>query len=160
MDPTEFLEEDSEEGTEENEPPLHVYFDIEAQQDTGNHKPNLLVYQTSDGHEKVIHCSDCVSEFVEDPEVFTNDDKRKVIVIAHNLQAYDGYFVIKDYYPDGKEITQIRNGAKILEIKHFRIRFIDSLNFFQMPLSSFPKTFGLDPEISKGYFPHLFNTGK
>ena len=37
-----------------------------------------------------------------------------------------------------------------------RIRFIDSLSFFQMPLSAFPKTFGLT-ELKKGYFPHLFN---
>ena len=37
-----------------------------------------------------------------------------------------------------------------------RIRFIDSLNFLQMPLKDFPKTFGLD-ELKKGYFPHYFN---
>ena len=37
-----------------------------------------------------------------------------------------------------------------------RIRFIDSLSFFQMPLSAFPKTFGLT-ELKKGYFLHLFN---
>ena len=36
------------------------------------------------------------------------------------------------------------------------IRFIDSLSFFQMPLSAFPKTFGLT-ELKKGYFPHKFN---
>ena len=43
-----------------------------------------------------------------------------------------------------------------LEVKHDRIRFIDSMSFFQMPLSAFPKTFGLT-ELCKGYFPHKFN---
>jgi len=43
-----------------------------------------------------------------------------------------------------------------LEVKHDRIRFIDSLSFFQTPLSAFPKTFGLT-ELHKGYFPHKFN---
>jgi len=33
---------------------------------------------------------------------------------------------------------------------------MDSLSFFQMPLSAFPKTFGLT-ELRKGYFPHKFN---
>ena len=50
------------------------------------------------------------------------------------------------------------NGAKIvfMEISKLSIRFIDSLNFLQMPLKSFPKTFGMS-ELKKGYFPHYFN---
>ena len=44
-----------------------------------------------------------------------------------------------------------------MQVTHDRIRFIDSLSFFQMPLSAFPKTFGIE-ELKKGYFPHLFNT--
>ena len=53
-------------------------------------------------------------------------------------------------------VEQLRNGCKPLEVKHDRIRFIDSLSFFQMSLSAFPKTFGLT-ELRKGYFPHKFN---
>ena len=41
-------------------------------------------------------------------------------------------------------------------IPKLSIRFIDSLNFLQMPLKSFPKTFGMN-ELKKGYFPHYFN---
>jgi len=43
-----------------------------------------------------------------------------------------------------------------VEVEHDLIRFIDSMSFFQMPLSAFPKTFGLT-ELKKGYFPHKFN---
>ena len=43
-----------------------------------------------------------------------------------------------------------------MQLNFDRIRFIDSLSFFQMPLSAFPKTFGLT-ELKKGYFPHLLN---
>jgi hypothetical protein len=43
--------------------------------------------------------------------------------------------------------------------KQKQIRFIDSLSFLTMPLSTFPKTFGLK-ELKKGYFPHFFNTVK
>ena len=62
-------------------------------------------------------------------------------------------------------LHKIRNGAKILELEHYDIRFIDSLNFFAMPLKAFPSTFGLsyldangeEAYYAKGYFPHLFN---
>ena len=43
-----------------------------------------------------------------------------------------------------------------MQIKDYRIRFIDSINFVQDKLSNFPKTFGLI-ELKKGYFPHFFN---
>ena len=43
-----------------------------------------------------------------------------------------------------------------IEIPKLSIRFIDSLNFLQMPLISFPKTFGMNA-LKKGYFPHYFN---
>ena len=140
-------------------------------------EPQPSVYWTDEGDERVIPGEDCVKTFIQDLKEFTEEDTPKVIVIAHNLQAYDGYFVIKELYRDNKTVTQIRSGAKILEISHYDIRFIDSLNFFAFPLSDFPKTFGLklvkkdehgrlmrdeegnyieDP-LAKGYFPHLFN---
>ena len=43
-----------------------------------------------------------------------------------------------------------------MEIPKLSIRFIDSLNFLQMSLKSFPKTFGMN-ELKKGYFPHYLN---
>ena len=43
-----------------------------------------------------------------------------------------------------------------MEIPKLSIRSIDSLNFLQMPLKSFPETFRMD-ELKKGYFPHYFN---
>jgi len=64
--------------------------------------------------------------------------------------------VVHQYLQDNRVAEQLRNGCKLLEVKHDRIRFIDSLSFFQMPLAAFPKTFGLT-ELRKGYFPHKFN---
>ena len=182
-DPLEELMEDEDFLTEpprkrkQQKPPLHVWFDLEARQEDGTHQANLCVYQTDEGEERVLHGDNCVEAFIKDLKHFTEEDTRKIIVIAHNLQADDGYFVIKELYRDNKAVTQIRNGAKILEISHYDIRFIDSLNFFAMPLKDFPKTFGLklfkkdeagnlitdengnyieDP-LAKGYYPHLFN---
>ena len=150
-------------------PPIHIFFDIEAKQETGVHEANLLIYQDDQGQEKTFWGEDCVEAFIKDLKELTDRTQRRLVVIAHNLQSYDGYFIIRELYRDGKQLTQIRNGAKILEIEHYDIRFIDSLNFFAMPLKAFPKTFGLkyterntqgeevEAFYAKGYFPHLFN---
>ena len=90
-------------------------------------------------------------------DTLTEDDTRTVTVIAHNFQGYDSYFVVNEYHRQCGILNQIRNGAKLLPVTFDNINFIESLSFFQMPLSAFPKTFGLT-ELKKGYFPHLFNT--
>ena len=68
------------------------------------------------------------------------------------------YFVLKWLIDQGIKPYCIYNGTKIMfmEVPKLSIRFIDSLNFLQMPLKSFPKTFGMN-ELKKGYFPHYFN---
>ena len=98
----------------------------------------------------------CIRDFLEWLDTLTLNDTRQVNVLAHNFQGYDGYFVVQQYHSDNRIVQQLRNGCKLLEVKHDRIRFIDSMSFFQMPLSAFPATFGLT-ELKKGYFPHLFN---
>ena len=52
-------------------------------------------------------------------------------------------------------------GSKIMimKIKELKMTFVDSLNFLTMPLSNFPKTFGIK-ELKKGFFPHYFNIKK
>ena len=82
------------------------------------------------------------------------NDKFKVYTfIAHNSKGYDAHFILKWLISQGIKPYCIYNGAKIMfmEMPELRIRFIGSLNFLQMPLKSFPKTFGLD-ELKKGYF--------
>ena len=146
-----------EEEEEDDLPPLHVFFDIEAMQPQEQHIANLVVAETEDDDQPVCFPGNhCVRDFLEWLDTLTNHDTRQVNVLAHNFQGYDGYFVIHQYYGDNRIVEQLRNGCKLLEVKHDRLRFIDSLSFFQMPLSAFPKTFGLT-ELCKGYFPHKFN---
>ena len=142
---------------DDDSPPLHVFFDIEAMQPHEKHVPNLVVAETDEDDHPVRFPGDhCVRDFLEWLDTLTNNDTRPVNVLAHNFQGYDGYFVANQYHHDNRLIEQLRNGCNLLEIKHDRLRFIDSLSFFQMPLSAFPKTFGLT-ELKKGYFPHKFN---
>ena len=130
----------------------YMFYDFEATQNTGTHNVNLSIAQDFDGNE-YVHNS--IDEFCK---YFLNDKFKGYTFIAHNSKGYDSHFVLKWLIDQGIKPYCIYNGAKIMfmEIPKLSIRFIDSLNFLQMPLKSFPKTFGMN-ELKKGYFPHYFN---
>ena len=65
---------------------------------------------------------------------------------------------MRDLFERGFEEPKIvMNGRKVLKIDVGNIRFIDSLSFFQQPLSDLPNSFGFGDHVVKGFFPHLFN---
>ena len=130
----------------------YIFYDFEATQNTGTHAVNLSIAQDFEGKE-YIHNS--IDEFCKG---FLNDKFKGYTFIAHNGKGYDCYFVLKWLIDQGIKPYCIYNGAKIMfmEILKLSFRFVDSLNFLQMPLKSFPKTFGMN-ELKKGYFPHYFN---
>lgn len=84
---------------EEEKPPLHVFFDIEAMQDTGRHVANLVVAGTEEDDRPVrFKGGDCLKDFVQWLDTLTDNDQRSVTVVAHNFQGYDGYFVVNEYH--------------------------------------------------------------
>ena len=132
-----------------------LFFDFESTQEHGVHCPNLCVVHNEVGEVELFEGKDTVEKFCK--WLFT-EHHRDCIVIAHNFQGYDGYF-IKDYLiKNAIQYDVIYRGAKSLSVKVplYGIKFIDSLNFIPMALAKFPKTFGQD-ELCKGYFPHAFN---
>ena len=130
----------------------YMFYDFEATQNTGIHTVNLSIAQDFEGKE-YIHYS--IEQFCKG---FLNDKFKGYTFIAHNSKGYDCHNVLKWLIDQGIKPYCIYNGAKIMfmEISKLSIRFIDSLNFLQMPLKSFPKTFSMS-ELKKGYFPHYFN---
>ena len=132
-----------------------LFFYFEATQEHGVHEPNLCVVHDEVGEVALFKGKDTVKQFCE--WLLTKEHK-DCIVVAHNFQGYDGYFIIKYLVQNAIKYEYILRGAKVLsmEIPMFNIKFIDSLNFIPMSLAKFPKTFGQD-ELCKGYFPHLFN---
>ena len=132
-----------------------LFFDFEATQEHGDHRPNLCVVHDEEGEVRLFEGKDTAERFCK--WLFT-DEHKNCIVIAHNFQGYDGYFIIDYLIKNAIQYEVIYRGAKSLSLKVplYGIRFIDSLNFIPMALSKFPKTFGQD-ELCKGYFPHAFN---
>ena len=126
-----------------------LFFDFECTQDQegGIHKPNLCIVHNEAGDEWIFQGKNTNVDFCLD-----------CIVVAHNFQGYDGYFIQNYLNENGVKYEVILRGAKILSmtIPMFNIKFIDSLNFIPMSLAKFPQTFGMS-ELCKGHFPHLFN---
>ena len=149
-----------------------------------SHKPNLIVafeiiikHGVIDDPEgfvdnlnpKVFEGYDCVERYCEWVMEEESNVKQKhkskgykqTICIAHNSRGYDSRFVLK--YLDSKSLvphTIRANGGSSIQqiaIKNRKIIWIDSLNFFNQPLSQLPKTYGIKNTV-KGYFPHGFNT--
>ena len=132
-----------------------LFFYFEATQEHGVHEPNLCVVHDEVGEVGLFKGKDTVKQFCE---WLLTKEHQNCIVVAHNFQGYDGYFIIKYLVQNAIKYDYILRGAKVLSmtIPMFNIKFIDSLNFIPMSLAKFPKTFGQD-ELCKGYFPHLFN---
>ena len=132
-----------------------LFFDLECTQEGGVHKANLCIVHNEAGDEQIFRGENTTVDFCK--WLFTVDHQG-CIVVAHNFQGYDGYFIQNYLNKNAVKYEVILRGAKILSmtIPMFNIKFIDSLNFMPMPLAQFPKTFGM-PELCKGYFPHLFN---
>ena len=150
-----------------NEEPRYselLFFDFECTQEHDIHEVNLCVVYDEEGEVATFRGKNTVRDFCK--WLFTPEHDQS-IVIAHNFQGYDSYFILKHLDQEAIPYEVIYNGAKCMTLttkrkgkkrKQFavEIKFIDSLNFIPMPLARFPKTFGLD-ELCKGYFPHYFN---
>lgn len=137
-------------------PPLFVYFDIEAMQDTGIHVPNLVCAETNEEDTSFIfNGPTCIEQFLTWLQTLTQTDDteylRQVIAVVHNFQGYDSYFILEELYKQCVCPDQIANGAKILCMSLDNIKFIDSMAFLQMSLASFTKAFGLQ-ELKRGFF--------
>ena len=103
------------------------------------------------------HCIEAFLDWAQTSMQTNNPDvRRKVICIAHNFKGYDSYFVLEQCYAKYLKLDQLANGTKILSLSFAGLKFLDSLSFLRMALSSFPKAFGLC-ELKNGFFSHFFN---
>ena len=110
-----------------------LFFDFECTQEGGEHIPNLCVVHNESGDEKVFSGPNTRDDFCEWLFQEQNSDS---IVMAHNFQGYDGYFILQYLHKNGLVPEVIMRGAKILtlNVPVFNIKFVDSLCFIPMSL--------------------------
>jgi len=159
---------------EDNINKIIVSYDIESTQENLEHVPNLLICKVKCDQCEETHCNichgntniyfgkSCIIKFVDylfnDLAKIAEKNKSLIFAFAHNARGYDAQFVLRELwnrYYDNVEI--ILRGRKILLIKCGNVKMLDSLNFFLQPLDKLPKALGLDINVKKGNFPHLFN---
>ena len=116
------------------------------------HEPNLCIVHNEAGDDWIFEDDTTQKEFCK--WLFTDEH----IGCTMDFQGYDSYFILQYLTEQGLKYEVIMLGGKTLslEVPMFNIPFIDSLNFIAMKLANFPKMFGIK-ELTKGYFPHLFN---
>jgi len=141
----------------------YLFADFECTQDSKNHRVNLAVTMTFDGETWPVHHS--IETWVDE---LMKPKWNGFTVIFHNGKGYDFQFILNCLCTMGNRhvlVQPVLVGGKILyctlsKSKRYTvksgIRFVDSLNFLPMALTSFTSTFGL--KTKKGFYPHLFNT--
>ena len=114
-----------------------LFFDFEATQEHGIHCPNLCVVHDEEKEVALFQGKDTVKDFCK--WLFTPQHKG-CIVVAHNFQGYDGYFINNYLVQNAIKYDIIYRGAKSLSLKvpEWDIKFIDSLNFIPMALAKIP----------------------
>jgi len=157
---------------------LFIFYDLETRQESVQsdgsllHEPNLCVFrQCCDvciDTDKVVcekcglrlqkvKCDDPITPFMH--HIFTIRMKfKRVVIIGHNAGGFDHHFLL-NYIINNTDLTPelLTRGTRLILMQVENVKFLDSLNYFPMPLSALPKSFGLN-ELKKGFFPHLFNT--
>lgn len=135
----------------------YIFFDFETNQETKTHKVMFSISQYFDKDDNIEHHN--IDDFCN--WLFTEEHKG-YSVIAHNGRGFDFQFIMEWIYKNTiyKPVV-VYAGSKIMimKIQELKMTFVDSLNFLTMPLSNFPKTFGIK-ELKKGFFPHYFNIKK
>jgi len=152
------------------------YQEVEGKPNTFEHKPNLLVSQATcdlcaEVKQNDYFCNICktrqhVFHNLDDPELnvmaqFLDylqsfSDNTKLFIVAHNAKSFDAIFILQEMIARRLKPSLILQGAKIISMELGSWKFLDSLMFLPMPLSSLPRSFGLT-ELKKGYFPFLAN---
>ena len=146
-----------------------LFFDIETDQSSKTHEPifcHVMWYSpktftweekhfwTKDRKPqgaKTLSVKDRVGRFLFSKQF------QGYTMIAHNMKAFDGCFLLRYMGENGMKAKPIFSGRKIMSLafRPLHIRIIDSVNFLTMPLAAFQKSFGLK-DCGKGYFPHFF----
>ena len=105
-----------------------LFFDFECIQENGTHESNLCVIQNEAGDEWVFQGDNTRNEFRE--WLFTKEHEG-CIVLAHNFQGCDGYFIQQYLHENGVILEVIMRGAMILTmyVPMLKIKFLQFLEF-------------------------------
>lgn len=139
---------------------------VRRRYNTGEYKYHQVIYliivQDEEGNEERFQNNEqglAIDKFMDWLCLPMN---KSAILLAHFGSGFDNHYLLRetlmgDRFTFKKEKAPIMKGQKILSASIVNdITLLDSYQFVASPLSSFPKIFGLDSDLAKGYFPHTF----
>jgi hypothetical protein len=110
-------------------------FYYNTKQDTGIHRPNLIVAHYFDGKKFYFKSND---EFFK---WLISEKHKHYTAVAHNTKGYDSQFILKCCVDNTLKPYTIYNSTKLIMLNVAKIKIIDSHNFVASPLSAYPRTF-------------------
>ena len=130
-----------------------MFFDIETDQSSGEHKAVLVVLMDEQGETWTFEGEHCLKKFCD--FAFTEEFSH-VIYLSHYGGAFDEFLVTRELFDQGVKLEILYRENFMLQVKipDFEITLKDSYLFIPTKLSNFPSMFGF--EGMKTYFPHLF----
>ena len=109
------------------------------------------------GQREYIIKNDLMKELMN--YLLTKENFSQVILLSHGGGFYDMQFIVK-HLVERKEyrdkLQLVLNGTKIILMTFTNLKFLDSYNYFHLPLRALPKAYGIE-DMEKGIFPHKFN---
>ena len=92
-----------------------LFFDFEATQEHGEHRPNLCVVYDEEKEVALFQGEDTVKEFCQ---WLLTPEHKGCIAVAHNFQGYDSYFIINFLNENAIHYEIIYRGAKSLSMTY------------------------------------------
>ena len=134
------------------------YYDIETTTEAdGKFVAMFLYFESEDGEvERIFRGKNAADDFCK--EILTDESYTNSIFVAHNGGKFDNYFIVNFMHREGYKLDLVHSGGSVLffKIQQNNIVFKDSYMFIPKRLADLPKTFSLENEVCKGYFPYLF----
>ncbi|KAG2468615.1 DPOM polymerase, partial [Polypterus senegalus] len=105
--------------------------------------------------EKAFYGNDCIARFCT---FFIKSRFEGYTFLAHNCKNFDGDLILNFLVQNHMKCEYFNLGTsfKGFIVLLTKIRFINTYCFMPMKLRAMPKAFGF--KMSRGYFPHYFNT--
>ena len=98
-----------------------LFFDLECTQEDGVHKANLCIVHNEAGDEQLFQGKNTVVDFCK--WLFTRDHQ-DCIVVAHNFQGYDGYFIQNYLNKNGIKYEVSSDSSSVQPHSHARRVFL------------------------------------
>lgn len=105
----------------------------------------------------IIGGDNCVDRFLNHIDVLHTTGNRPIFCVTHNLRYLNCLFRALSRRTVDVKIKMNGPHIELISYHNNRVKIMDSVNFFNVPLSKYSETFALTECCSEQYYTYLFN---